>query len=188
MSWLRRRPTSAATEVLATSQGPPEERSRRRFDRPRGTPLALADGATWTLSDVPPHPDGVWDELWDQNVARGAYPPEYLQAAAFVLLLANYDLEPGEAFALLQGVEPRALVPAVEAALLCGHDRFFRRSEYVLASFHANGLDPDRIPRRLWHLVLRTLVETGRALKCEDVVGSSKHKAARNFLLGFLKK
>jgi hypothetical protein len=188
MGLFRRRPASAAVGPGAKPPGPPEESSRRRSDRLEGTPAGLSDGATWILSDVPPHPDGIWDELWDSNVARGAYPPEYLQAAAFVLLLANYDLEPGEAFALLRDVPPPDLVPAVEAALLCGHKRHYLRSEYVLASLHANGVDPDRVPRRLWPLVLRTLVETGRALKCEDVVGSSKHRATRNFLLGFLKK
>lgn len=156
----------------------------RAVGTPEGTPAVLADGAAWTLAaDVPL--GGVWDDLYDQNVARGQYRPEDVLTAAYRLLRRNYRVTPAEAFELLRGVDPADLVGPVEDALFGSWTRNRTYSRWIEASLWAAGIDPETVPPELVRDVMDALVETGRAAPEGEFITVQAAMAKRHKLLNF---
>lgn len=122
-----------------------------------GTPAVLADGRTWLLADfIPDLNCEVWDSLYEDNRIRGEYDGPDIAVAACWLLMANYRLTLAEAHDLIARADIEALVLPVETALFglnAVRDGSF--SAWALTSLWSNGIDPNRIPRRLlWPILL----------------------------------
>lgn len=165
-----------STEVI-TVVGPTPETTARRANL-IGMPV-LMGGHEWVLDYACPIAGDVWDALYDDAVTRQRYDPFDLMAAAFVLLLRNYDLAPNDAYALILEADVQSLVSPVETALF-GPSRKHQHAthgEWVRGSLWANGINPATLPPYVVRDVLNILVGTGRTLPEEDFI--TVHLAAR---------
>src|SRR4051794_27438535 len=84
----------------------PTPERRRRAEGVRGTAVRLGDGRDWTLADFIPTLTPAWDKLYDDAALDGTYQLADVRAAAWALLLCNYQLCPDEAARLIVGARP----------------------------------------------------------------------------------
>ena len=104
----------------------------------------------------------------------------------FLLLQANYRLEPDEAVAIILAADTKDLVEAVLASIFAhdrGDDATRTYTNWARSSLLANGIDPAKIPVADLPHVLRQLVATGRAMPRGEFIASESFARARADLL-----
>ena len=159
------------------------EASTRLKPNARGSVVVTICEQAWLFSDVVPELRPVWDRLYDANVLAGSYPVLDLQLAALRLLTANYTLLTDEAVILIRAAEVSDLVKAVETALF-GPERVHRSfTDWVVASFAANGLSVDDVPADRRQAVLELLVATRRTLSPAEYISSAQAAKVRSDIL-----
>lgn len=167
-----------------TADATPLAPEARAVGTPRGTATTLGDGLAWTLSDAVP-PGGVFDALYDQNVARGVYDVGQLRTAAYRLLRANYRLSPDEAFALIRDIEPADLVEPVENALFGSPRENWTYSMWIEASLLLAGVNPATAPPRLIRMMMEILERTKRTIPEAEGISVQAAMAKRTKILNF---
>jgi hypothetical protein len=174
-----------APEALAAGCSP---ESRRRVTNPQGVPAVLADGRTWVLAHggLKPALLALADEIYDDVTISQTFRVGAVIQAAWVLLLANYDLRDEELRTLLAGAETSTLSAAVLESLF-GPERPRRTyTSWALSALYANGIEPSSVPPHLFPEVLHQLVRTGRAVPQGDYIDSASAMAQRAALLSML--
>lgn len=176
------------TENVETGRGDTDARpdvvTGARRD-PGGPRVVLADGRAWTLArpGLSPVLNDVRDRMFDEMaVAKRVSIPDVIQAA-WVLLLANYALTDDDLTRLLTGADEKGLVDAVIDAMFGPEVPRRTYTTWVLSAFHANGLDPAKVPGHLVPEVMKQLVETGRAIPSADYVDAAAAAEKRRKLL-----
>lgn len=186
-------------ETTATLPVPPAGRSTTPASRRRrsvaeetaGAAVTLSDGNTWFLAPtgVAPILDEVRDRIYDEAAWASKVRMSDVFQAAWVALLANYDLADDELATLLTGLDDEqeaALVRATNDALFGSVRPNRTYSEWALASLHANGLDPAKIPPRTVPDVLDILVRTGRTVPEEKWIGSAIAASERGNMIAMM--
>lgn len=171
---------------MSSEPTPVEQIPRARRDNPADVPIVLSDGRTWRLArpGVAPVLAEVRDRIYDDVTYRKRASMVDVLQAAWVMLVANYELADGEIERLLTGVDDGRLVAAVLDSLF-GHTNPNRTySEWVLSAFHANGIDPAKVPPALIPEVMTQLVGTGRALPEDKFITSAKMAGKRKRIIG----
>lgn len=177
---------SDVDERIASKPLTPDDRAR--MPHPQGFPVILSDGQTWVLAHgcLKPRLLRETDEIFDDVMVTQIIPLPAAMRAAFILLMANYDVSQEEAYQLLQTAELRQLVTAVADSLL-GPDRGHKTwSMWALSAFYSNGIEPMSVPPQLVPSVLLQLVKTGRAMGQTDFIDSAAAGAMRAQLLNTL--
>ncbi len=168
-----------------TDDAPPELSPTVRPDA-RGTAV-VAGGEVWILADYLPVPEPVCDALYDDNALAGRYDESHLLVAAVRLLLACHDVPVETAADVAASADRRAVVAAVEAAMLGPEETHRTWSGWVTASLWSNGIDPDSVPPADRREVLDMLVATGRALPASKWVSSAEAAKVRADLMALVK-
>jgi hypothetical protein len=147
----------------------------RALEGARGTPAVLGDGLTWLLAEggLNNSLDPVRDRLWDDSALSGKVDVGEVQEAAWVLLMANYELAPEEAADLIDGADPAALTDAVVAAMFGPEPGHRTYTEWATSALMANGLDPARVPTAMMPAVLKQLVDCRRCVPATEWIDSS---------------
>jgi hypothetical protein len=143
----------------------------------RGVPVVLGDGAEWTLAwgTIDPGLDAYRDRLYDGMVIRGQVPADDVRAVAWSLLRANYHLTGDEAAWLVVFAPAQGVADAVMDALVGKPTDHLTYSQWVRSALAANGIDPRSVDPEILPLVLRQLVQAGRALAPEKVISSLEY-------------
>jgi hypothetical protein len=163
------------------STGLPRPESRAGGKQIRGTPVTLAGGGTWVLADLGLSRllDGVRDRAFDDMVVTSKVAMGDVCQAAWMMLLANYELTGGEIAALLTAADPGPLKEAVLDAMFGPESPRRTYSSWARASLIANGLDPADVRADDLPHVLATLVQTGRAVPMSKYIESVEAMAER---------
>jgi hypothetical protein len=167
-----------------TSSPTPEPlEPERRRPWASGTPVRLADGATWLLARpvfrprrgdlTRPGVDPPLDRIFDKVALGEGVDLQDVWEAAWALLRANYHLTDDELSRLLSvapGEESRCLADSVLEALFGPGEPVRTYSNWVRASLLANGLGESDIPAADLPNVLAVLVATGRTVPVDRFV------------------
>lgn len=159
----------------------------RAIGAPKGTPIVLADGGTWIVADELPYLGGIWDRLYEDNVARHQYQTHHLATGLQRLLQANYRLSDSEAFGLVQICEWRAMILAIERAMFGPPPKEVNWTwgDWIVNSFLANGIDPASVPPSRFLQVMAILTETKHAIPEDEAISVQVAMAKRSALLNF---
>lgn len=143
----------------------------RNPDRLRGMPIT-AHGSTWLLADYIPVFEPVWDRLYDSGVIRECYDHPDTNSAAIRLLVANYDLAPGEAASIILAASRAELVAAVERALYGEKKSHRTYTEWIELSLLANGIDIAKVPPEKVTYLMDYLESAGRTIPAHEFISS----------------
>ena len=183
---------------MASSTGhwttaPPLAEPDRRRPGATGTPITLADGATWLLASLRfaadrdggsfSHPDldAEIDRLFEASTLEGEVALADVFLVARSLLRANYHLDDAEFAELASlGAEPErlafasAVLDAVFGGGSDGEPRARGYTDWARASLLANGIAASAIrPEDLTH-ILAILVATGRTIPASRFVDACR--------------
>ena len=149
----------------------------QRRHRPNivGEEVTLSDGQTWLLAPagVAPILSELRDGLYDDSVLYQKVPYTAILQAAWVCLLANYNLTDAELSGLLTGLsdeQEQALATATMNAIFGSGQSLRTYTDWAVSALYANGLNPANIPASTIPHVLNQLVRTGRAVPESDWV------------------
>jgi hypothetical protein len=149
------------TEIDATALAP----ELRAIGNPEGVPIVI-DGETWLLAHggVAAVLDPFRNRMDDQARIQGKVNMSDVFDAASVMLMSNYELTALETVSLLAVADHKALVEAVMGAMFGDPNGHRTYSEWLVCSFYANGLDPEKVPAGWIPLVLEYLEKLRRVV------------------------
>ncbi len=161
----------------------PRERMRKAF-RP-GVKLVDRHRRLWILpwSGISPILSEVRDKVFDLCALRKSVGMTDLYYACSILIQANYDVDDKEVDDIMTVCDEQELGRATITALI-GPQQFRRTlTNWIAASFFANGINPEIVPAAMIPHVMFILVRTGRTLDQESYIESCEAAGKRAALL-----